>query len=431
MLDEKTLEALVIQLTDADPARAAAARDRLSAAGADAAGPLITALRETALRDRLNPRSDPATAALIDALQRLGDAAVAPLAAAMPDAVAADRARGADLRRELPWRIGNEAYVLEVALRGLRVDDDAIWLPLLRNSERVLRYRAVCALATPRAAAAPLVDAILPLVTDPDAAVANQAIATLGELGTVARERLRALSRTGDAGRALAVLAALGEWPALTAAERELVRGWVADRVAVEEPEPLAEPNGEFLGEWFAVSTGDRDAVVAALGLHEPMPVTLRVGWDRTSAGSGRVFVTPELNGWTLIFGHALPDREFGTLTTFLAELSGRFGAAQYFYNDYGAEGWALAEKGELSRLYIAGDTPDADTVIGPPHPAEVLASADLPEDDEPDGRPLCCAQGVAECASLDPAEIGPETEVRGYGLLAGVAAGWHDSLRN
>jgi hypothetical protein len=182
--------------------------------------------------------------------------------------------------------------------------------------------------------------------------------------------------------RVLAALAVLGEWPVLEPADQALLRQWIEDRVATETPEPMAELNGEFLGEWFAVSTGDRDALVEVLGLHQPMPVTMRIGWNLASVGEDRVYLTPELNGWTLIFCYFLPDREFATLRGFLVELSRRFGAAQYFYNDYGYQGWALAEHGELLRLYISGDSPESDEVVGPPHSAEIMASAGLLDDE-------------------------------------------------
>jgi hypothetical protein len=296
------------------------------------------------------------------------------------------------MQREMPWRIGNEAYVLEMVLRNLQISDDRKHLPLLRHPERDIRYWALRALATPPSAVSPFVEQVLPLIDDPDTAVANQVTETLVAMGFEVRARLGELGRqpSENRERVLAALAVLGEWPVLEPADQALLRQWIEDRVATETPEPMAELNGEFLDEWFAVSTGDRDALVEVLGLHQPMPVTMRIGWNLASVGEDRVYLTPELNGWTLIFCYFLPDREFATLRGFLVELSRRFGAAQYFYNDYGYQGWALAEHGELLRLYISGDSPESDEVVGPPHSADIMASAGLLDDDESDDRPLC-----------------------------------------
>jgi hypothetical protein len=431
VLDDEALAALIVRLADEDPMTVADAGARLVEAGADAVPRMIVALRRASLRDRLNPRADRTTAALIKVLQNLGDAVLTPLVAAIPGAIAADRSRADLMQREMPWRIGSEAYVLEMVLRNLQISDDRKYLPLLRHPERDIRYWALRALATPPSAVSPFVEQVLPLIDDPDTAVANQVTETLVAMGFEVRARLRELGRqpSENRERVLAALAVLGEWPVLEPADQALLRQWIEDRVATETPEPMAELNGEFLGEWFAVSTGDRDALVEVLGLHQPMPVTMRIGWNLASVGEDRVYLTPELNGWTLIFCYFLPDREFATLRGFLVELSRRFGAAQYFYNDYGYQGWALAEHGELLRLYISGDSPESDEVVGPPHSAEIMASAGLLDDDESDDRPLCGAQGVAAYASLDPAQVGPDIRVRGHGLVGGMSAGWHGTL--
>ncbi|MEU9401424.1 hypothetical protein [Streptomyces sp. NPDC048242] len=70
---------------------------------------------------------------------------------------------------------------------------------------------------------------------------------------------------------------------------------------------PAEMPDGMHLcGSWYAVPTGDQDAVLEAFGLAEPEPVTLRAGaeawkrdqhvWDRRPhARCSRAFVSPVL----------------------------------------------------------------------------------------------------------------------------------------
>lgn len=426
VLDDDTFGRLVVGLADKDPAVVADAQARLVAAGADTAPRVIDALRRLSLRNRNSPREDPFVAALVDVLLAQGDAALAPLVAAIPAAVAADRTNGTITRREIPWPVGHEAYILHVVLRNLEVSDTTRYLPLLRHPERDVRYRALGGLATPSSAAHTCVEQILPLLSDPDAHVANQALNTLAAMGTDARDALRRLARAPGPHRerALAALAAHGEWPLLEPSDRALLERWIESRVAAEPPERIAEGNGDILCDWFAVPTADHDALVEVLGLYEPMPVTMRLGWRLVNRDV--VYLTPELNGWTLIFYYF----EYDALQDFVVELSRHFGAAQYFGSDYGYKGWALAEDGELQRLYLGGDETQPDTSIGPPHPAEVLVSEGLWRDeDEPEGRPLCGPQHVAGYASVDPTRIGPDTTARGHGLVAGTTAGWHRTL--
>ncbi|MEV3923233.1 hypothetical protein [Actinomadura coerulea] len=72
---------------------------------------------------------------------------------------------------------------------------------------------------------------------------------------------------------------------------------------------------------WYAVPTGHRNAVLDAFGLSEPEPVTMRLGasawnhdhhaWRGDHRSCRRVYVTPRLDGWTLVFGDAFPDDAF------------------------------------------------------------------------------------------------------------------------
>ncbi|WP_433759803.1 hypothetical protein [Nocardia sp. CA-135398] len=218
----------------------------------------------------------------------------------------------------------------------------------------------------------------------------------------------------------LFAVADVGGWRALDVGEqvrlRHLLRGMSAD----ETPRPLGEENGDVLFDWFAVRTGDHDALLDELGLTCALPATHQLGlrvWGR-----GCVYVTPQWDGWTLICGYNLPVYSAGAMRSFLERLSRRFGEAHWYGADYGYQGWALAESGELVRLYISGDSPDEDEVFGEPHRAEVDAAltwyADI-EDDEEDGRPRCGPAAVAAYGSVDPTAVGPDTRVEGHGLIA------------
>ncbi|MFD0363147.1 hypothetical protein ACFQZZ_17010 [Nocardia sp. GCM10030253] len=194
--------------------------------------------------------------------------------------------------------------------------------------------------------------------------------------------------------------------------------------LADETPHPMGEQNGDFLGDWIAVPTADKDGLIEALGLVDSRAVTMRAGWE-ASGSDGCVYLTPELDDWTLIFGYVLPDGyAVESVRALLNELSRRFGSAHWYYNDYGYTGWAMAERGELVRLYVSGDSPDADSVVGPPTRAEedlqlLLLVNDDEDDEDNDGRPNYDATMLAERASVDPTAVGPETRVRGQGRVA------------
>jgi len=68
-------------------------------------------------------------------------------------------------------------------------------------------------------------------------------------------------------------------------------------------------------GSWFALPTRDQGAVLAAFGLSDAVPVTMRRGAEAWSADRStwaprplhhlcrRMYVTPVVDGWTLVFG--------------------------------------------------------------------------------------------------------------------------------
>lgn len=116
---------------------------------------------------------------------------------------------------------------------------------------------------------------------------------------------------------------------------------------------------------WLAVRTSDVDELISMLELRGAK----RVSWDdgvRTiyaeRGPDAFAFITPPIDGWTLVAGLALPHplgRSFKDKCTPLIEaLSARFCAAHYYFSfpllDFYA--WAKAENGEVVRAFAIGD---------------------------------------------------------------------------
>lgn len=200
---------------------------------------------------------------------------------------------------------------------------------------------------------------------------------------------------------------------------------------------------------WLAVPGGDQGAIIALMGLRAPRPVTFAVGNDAVDDdGHGhpdgdnnwfeRVFVTPELDGWTFVMGRWCdprdPKRSSDVLRLCLL-LSSRFGRAQAYY--YGARGdgsaWLIAEDGVVVRRYCeTGDTDDELLTLGEPLPYERLRRAELglaPDwdaaeetlnaEEEWKHAAFDLAPEIAAAHGVSPFAIGPATPVRGTGVLA------------
>ncbi len=123
---------------------------------------------------------------------------------------------------------------------------------------------------------------------------------------------------------------------------------------------------------------------MSLLGLTDPVPVSFgdaeeavdedsHSGTERT----GRVYVSPALDGWTLVIGRWCDpcDTERSDDVLRLCEaLSARYGRAQAYY--YGAQGdgsaWLIAEQGTVVRRYCeTGEGEDHYLTLGEPLPYE------------------------------------------------------------
>lgn len=308
---------------------------------------------------------------------------------------------------------------------------------------------------------------LLPLLGDTDREVARQARDTLMAGGTEAAEilvpLLRRIRRDGPGRQragALSVLARLGGESALS--ERDVAAVERLVRVKALDERPTA--SWACWNHWIAVPSGDQAGIIGTLGLVAPRPVTFALGNDIVDAdgheagpddpsGFARVFVTPELDGWTFVLGawcDPCGAERAEDVLRLCTLLSTRYGSAQAYY--YGAQhdgsGWLAAERGTVIRRYCeTGDGEDHLLTLGDPLPFERARRAELglrPEwdpalesDDDADEWKWAAfdlAPGIAESFGASPLTIGPETVMRGggvvaltpYGVAHGVPAGAH-----
>ncbi|NML52637.1 hypothetical protein HHL19_17530 [Streptomyces sp. R302] len=260
------------------------------------------------------------------------------------------------------------------------------------------------------------------------------------------RPRLRALRR--DPGvpprvrrGAMAALVVGGGADALDDRDRATVERLIRVKIPHETP---ALPSNVLSGWWMAVPAASYEGLFDALDLHDRRPVTCAAG-NAASEGRqirvpgkadgdrarsvGRVFVTPELDGWRLIFGDydLLVGDDWDDITDTVERLSTHCGQAQFFFLDDagGSDVWMVAENGTVIRRFVAEGDPEGE---GAPLPWETLA-VDAPDydpeyDDAPPHAGTLGARSACAHLSVDPNEIGPETRVRGHGWLAVTAPG-------
>jgi hypothetical protein len=116
---------------------------------------------------------------------------------------------------------------------------------------------------------------------------------------------------------------------------------------------------------WLAIRTRDIGAVIEALRLSEPQAANWSTGLGTVyhrDLGEAHVFVTPPINGWTLVAGLPLPapaSRRFvDKCTPLMIELGGTFVEAQFFSSmpsiDYFA--WSRMIDGRVVRAFAIGD---------------------------------------------------------------------------
>ncbi|NEC67581.1 hypothetical protein [Streptomyces sp. SID9727] len=243
--------------------------------------------------------------------------------------------------------------------------------------------------------------------------------------------RLRELCRDRTASRpvrrgALGLLIEGGGLDALDARDRALVERLVR----VKLPGSVrAVPDTQLSAWWLAVPGTTYEGVFEALGLHDPRPVTVQAGVaaamceaipspvpEDPSRGVSRAFVTPELDGWRLVFGQfrqLVGYDDWNDMVETVERVSAVCGKAQLFFVDDagGADIWFAAEDGRMVGQYAGEDDLEED---------------DLEEDEDPDEDPDDITGGVREACgklSVDLDLVGVfDTVVRGHGWLAVTA---------
>ncbi len=317
----------------------------------------------------------------------------------------------------------------------------------LRHPSAGVRRLAVRGIQRCEEAGLPALPSILSLLGDPDRAVAGQARDTLILRGRSLLPQLRRIRAHGPGRQragALTVLAELGGEPALSARDGAAIERLVRTKLVDDRPEAL----WGCWNHWIAVPGGDQAGIIKALGLVDPRPVTFALGNDIVDAdghgrdpddGSGyaRVFVTPELDGWTLVLGawcDPCGEERSADVLRLCGELSRRYGQAQAYY--YGGRGdgsaWLVAERGAVLRRYRrTGEEDDELLTLGAPLPYERDRRTELglpPErhpgasdEDEEEWQDTAhdLAPELAAALSVNPLAIGPDTPSHGVGVVA------------
>ena len=120
---------------------------------------------------------------------------------------------------------------------------------------------------------------------------------------------------------------------------------------AADEPDaPL--PSG-YKSQWWTVRSSSAEDVAEVIQLADPRPCNWSTGSRRRDQGD--IFVTPAVNGWTMVCGHGLGPSGCGDVndvTRRLKYLSQEFGESQVYATHRVVDFhlWARAENGKLIR---------------------------------------------------------------------------------
>jgi hypothetical protein len=252
---------------------------------------------------------------------------------------------------------------------------------------------------------------------------------------------LRMIRRHGPARARRAALLALlhlGGEKALDSADLAVLRRLIRIKSLHDRPRTL----DACFNAWLTVRGGDQQGIMRVLGLTRSAPATYDLGETLVShLGHGgpdrsrtwrHVFISPRLNGWTVVSGPSCAPDDQPQVEEWLQELSAAYGDAQaYFYASQGeGDAWLVASRGRIVRRFSSAKP---DTSTGEPLPIEMRALERLgftgpPERlDADDTDHLwdflgeCGAPQVAQELSIDPVWTGWPTEfdVDGRPLIA------------
>ncbi|MFH8571290.1 hypothetical protein [Streptomyces sp. NPDC017993] len=228
---------------------------------------------------------------------------------------------------------------------------------------------------------------------------------------------------------ALQALADLSGGEALSERDIKAVERLVRIKLVDESPEDLP------VGRWLAVTNAQVDDILQALGLVDARPATVEMGicaavdlensidFDDVNSQDGRayrVFITPQFDGWRLIYGDEYINDHWSEA---VRKLSARCGEAHfYMVDDFdGANVWWVAQQGEDRRGFRTYGEPEW---VGAPMPFERTLMVD--EEDplyDPDehgdyAEGVTDPENVASWISIPPTTISIAEKV-GHGWIA------------
>lgn len=404
------IAALIAELADQDASVRESVADALVALGGEAVPALVEAFRAA--------RPSPQYMLLVRTLQRIGPAALGLVGAELESAQPQR-----DSRRWLDVLSGKGTAVLPIYTRALK------------HPAADVRSTALLGIARLESRALPAARDLVGMLDDPDHQVRRRVLHALAAIGAGAIPLLQEVRRDGP-GRsraaALECLAEIGGEAALSPQDRAAVDRLIRIKVLDDRPAPISCC---FLS-WIAVSTGEQDRLMDLLGLSEPRPVTFELGTNVADCDShshggkdferlSRVFVTPEIAGWTLVVGAwadpADPDRARDVLEL-CTRASREFGKAQAYWfsatNDGSA--WLVAEHGVVLRRGSAiDDATDALLRLGEPLPAEDALLEGVDDEFDRDFLLMEFAPKLAERLSISPLSLRADTVCVGSGRLA------------
>ena len=409
---------LIERLASSDADIRWAAADELYALGGVAVAPMIDAVRV------LGP--SPQYALLGDTLRRLGQASFS----AVREALAA-----AQTREEHRTFGGIFCRLGESALPD--------YLSALHDSRTEIRLGSIRGIGNLREAGLPAAPVIASLLGDAEEEVRAAAARALVMMGAGVVPLLQEIRATGP-GRArpaaLRCLADVGGESALSVRDRQALERLIRIKLIDDHPVPVT---GCFLS-WIAVEASDQRQVMDFFGLTPSWPATFPLGIGAADAdGHGyndetghlaRVFVTPPVDGWTLLVGpwcSLIAEDRRDEVLDLCVRASATFGKVQaYWYGERGdGSAWLVAENGTLIRRGAnLGEALDEEIALGVPLPSETeLLDAEEDEDDRSyalfDFAPV-----LAGRLSINPRELSAATTWQGHGWLAltpvGVTSG-------
>ena len=109
---------------------------------------------------------------------------------------------------------------------------------------------------------------------------------------------------------------------------------------------------------WFAIPTEDSAGVIRAFGFKNGMPANWATGVRTVYSDLGHAFVTPPIDGWTLVVGLGLPSFDTEEMTreflAFIDTVAASFPDFYYFgtHRVVDFHGWMRVSNGKIQRAY-------------------------------------------------------------------------------